>query len=171
MDFEWDPFKDAANRRKHGVGSDEALTVFADPLARIFADPDHSVDEAREIMIGHSTRQRLLSVVFGEHTAGFESSAHVPLRNASDKGMNKTRRNRKPAADIRREYLFDYAQAKPNRFAAQLRGKVVAVVLQPDVAEVFDSSEAVNRLLRSVIAAVPKSGVRSSNRKMRKKIS
>ncbi len=66
MDFEWDPFKDAANRRKHGVGFDEALTVFADPLARIFADPDHSVDEAREIMIGHSTRQLLLIVVLGE---------------------------------------------------------------------------------------------------------
>jgi hypothetical protein len=31
----------------------------------------------------------------------------------------------------------------------------VAVVLEPDVAQVFDSSSSVNRLLRSVIAAVP----------------
>lgn len=43
---------------------DEALTVFADPLARIFDDPDHSVEEQREIIIGHSARLRLLVVCF-----------------------------------------------------------------------------------------------------------
>ena len=42
----------------------EALTVFADSLARIFDDEDHSVDERREIIIGHSARQRLLVVCF-----------------------------------------------------------------------------------------------------------
>jgi hypothetical protein len=31
----------------------------------------------------------------------------------------------------------------------------VAVVLEPDVAEVFRSSQSVNQLLRSVIAALP----------------
>jgi uncharacterized DUF497 family protein len=67
MDFEWDPFKDAANRRKHRIGFDEALTVFADPLARIFDNPDHSAEEAREIVIGHSRQERLLIVCFTEH--------------------------------------------------------------------------------------------------------
>lgn len=43
---------------------DEALTVFADPLARIFDDEDHSVDEQREVIIGHSARLRLLVVCF-----------------------------------------------------------------------------------------------------------
>jgi len=66
MEFEWDPRKDAVNQSKHGVGFDEALTVFADSLARIFADPDHSAEEAREIVIGHSARQRLLLVSFTE---------------------------------------------------------------------------------------------------------
>jgi hypothetical protein len=70
--------------------------------------------------------------------------------------MKKTRRNRKPADQLRREYEFDYTQARPNRFTSRLRRDVVAVVLQPDVAEVFNSSESVNRLLRSVISAVPK---------------
>jgi len=32
MEFEWDPRKDATNRRKHGVGFREATTVFGDPL-------------------------------------------------------------------------------------------------------------------------------------------
>lgn len=64
--FEWDAAKAAANFKKHDVGFEEALTVFADPLAAIFDDPDHSVDERRELIIGHSTKQRLLIVSFTE---------------------------------------------------------------------------------------------------------
>jgi len=56
---------------------------------------------------------------------------------------------------MRAEYDFDYAQARPNRFAGLLRDARVTVVLEPDVAEVFANSEAVNALLRSVIAALP----------------
>ena len=40
--------------------------VFADPLARIFDDPDHSADESREIIVGHSMEQRLLIISFTE---------------------------------------------------------------------------------------------------------
>jgi hypothetical protein len=66
--------------------------------------------------------------------------------------------SRKPRAlreELRQEYRFDYAKARPNRFAAALKGRTTAVVLDPDVAEVFRSPEAVNRLLRSVISAFP----------------
>ncbi len=66
VDFEWQASKAEANFRKHGVGFEEAFTVFADPLARIFDDPDHSAAESREIIVGHSTRQRLLIVSFTE---------------------------------------------------------------------------------------------------------
>lgn len=66
LEFQWDATKAAENTKKHGVTFDEALTVFADPLARIFDDPDHSSDERREIIVGHSTRQRLLVVCFTE---------------------------------------------------------------------------------------------------------
>ena len=59
--FEWD--------RRHGVTFEEAMTVFPDRLARIFDDPDHSRGEAREIIIGHSSRQRLLVVCFIERAA------------------------------------------------------------------------------------------------------
>jgi hypothetical protein len=61
---------------------------------------------------------------------------------------------------LRKEYDFDYADSRPNRFAEKLKG-TTAVVLQPDVAEVFRSSKDVNDLLRSAISAT---GVRSSNR-------
>ena len=62
--FEWDPEKAAANLTKHGVSFEEALSVFSDPLARIFDDADHSHEEEREIIIGHSAKHRLLLVCF-----------------------------------------------------------------------------------------------------------
>ena len=58
--------------------------------------------------------------------------------------------------DLRKEYRFDYRRAKPNRFAARFKAESVAVVLDPDVASVFRTSESVNVLLRSVLAAIPK---------------
>ncbi len=64
MKFEWDPRKAASNLRKHGVAFTEALTVFADRLARIHDDPDHSAAEEREVIVGHSSRERLLLVFF-----------------------------------------------------------------------------------------------------------
>ena len=66
--FEWDRHKAAINIRRHGVSFDEASTVFDDPLASIFDDEDHSIDEAREIIIGRSISDRLLLVCFTERT-------------------------------------------------------------------------------------------------------
>jgi len=57
---------------------------------------------------------------------------------------------------MRREYRFDYRKSRPNRFASLMKGRTVAVVLDPDVASVFQSSESVNSLLRSVILALSK---------------
>jgi hypothetical protein len=65
------------------------------------------------------------------------------------------RKRRAAREDMRREYRFDYTKARPNRFAVVLKGRTTAVVLDPDVASVFESPESVNRLLRSVIAALP----------------
>jgi hypothetical protein len=62
MRFEWDGSKAAANLKKHRVSFDEAVTVFYDPLAATFGDPDHSVDEGRLVTVGYSARGRLLVV-------------------------------------------------------------------------------------------------------------
>lgn len=64
--FVWDPRKETLNQRKHHVGFVEALTVFADPLALVFDDPANSLGERRELIIGNSSRPRLLLVVFTE---------------------------------------------------------------------------------------------------------
>jgi uncharacterized DUF497 family protein len=66
IQFEWDDDKAASNLKKHGVSFEEAQTVFSNPLACIFDDEAHSIDEPREIIIGHSTNNRLLLVCFTE---------------------------------------------------------------------------------------------------------
>ena len=70
VQFEWDQDKAASNLKKHSIGFDEASTVFADPLALILDDEEHSVDEHREIIIGHSILQRILLVSFTERGKG-----------------------------------------------------------------------------------------------------
>jgi len=72
--------------------------------------------------------------------------------------MKKTLSHKKRSVkddEMRSEYRFDYSKSKPNRFAAQMSEGTVAIVLEPDVAAVFKSSEAVNTLLRSIISAMP----------------
>lgn len=66
MRFEWDRTKAERNLERHRISFDEAVTVFYDPLAATFDDPDHSVGERRLITVGHSSRGRLLVVVHAE---------------------------------------------------------------------------------------------------------
>ena len=60
--FAWDEAKAAENRRKHGVAFEEAATVFADENARLKHDPDHSLKEDRFVLLGFSSKLRLLLV-------------------------------------------------------------------------------------------------------------
>jgi uncharacterized DUF497 family protein len=64
--FQWDERKAETNRFKHGIRFEEAESVFEDPLARIDPDPDHSEDEGRELIFGHSDNGKLLLVNFVE---------------------------------------------------------------------------------------------------------
>jgi hypothetical protein len=62
LQFVWDPKKDAANQRKHGVSFEEASTVLSDEHALLIDDPDHSEAEERFILLGLSTGLRTLVV-------------------------------------------------------------------------------------------------------------
>ena len=64
--FEWDPKKAEANRKKHGVSFEEGVTAFGDPLSMNMPDPDHSELDRRFIVIGLSNRYRLLVVCYAE---------------------------------------------------------------------------------------------------------
>jgi uncharacterized DUF497 family protein len=60
--FEWDVAKAQANRKKHGVSFEEARSVFLDDNALLIDDPDHSVQEARFLLLGISLHLRALVV-------------------------------------------------------------------------------------------------------------
>ena len=62
MTYEWDAEKAKVNRRKHRISFEDAATVFLDPIALTFPDPDHSGGEEREITIGRTTRQQIVFV-------------------------------------------------------------------------------------------------------------
>lgn len=60
--FAWDDTKATVNFEKHGVAFEEARSVFHDEHARLIADPDHSDEEERFIILGISQKPRLLVV-------------------------------------------------------------------------------------------------------------
>ena len=62
IEFEWDPAKDTSNQQKHGISFDEAKSVFSDDFARLIADPEHSEEEERFILLGTSIESNLLIV-------------------------------------------------------------------------------------------------------------
>jgi len=72
--YEWDPSKAAANIKKHRVTFEEAASVFLDPAALTFWDPDYYDNEDREITIGRSTRQRVLFIA---HVARGEGRVRI----------------------------------------------------------------------------------------------
>jgi hypothetical protein len=78
--FEWDPVKAEANQRKHGIGFEEAATIFGDPMSLTIADQQHSEAEPRFITVGSSVRSRLLVVV---HTDRDEAIRIISARVAT----------------------------------------------------------------------------------------
>ena len=79
---EWDPRKAQANRLKHGVSFEEAASVFLDPRALTFGDPDHPNAEPREITMGISSRGRVL---FLSHCERGDGIRIVSAGNATPK--------------------------------------------------------------------------------------
>lgn len=80
MGFEWDDDKDEINLRKHGVTFAEAATVFDDPLAITYFDPDHFQEESRFLTIGMSVDGRVLIL---SHTDRGENIRIISARAAT----------------------------------------------------------------------------------------
>jgi uncharacterized DUF497 family protein len=62
VEFEWDNRKAAKNLKKHGVSFQEAASVFGDPLAMTFEDPDHSIDEHRLLTFGTTRNGKMVTL-------------------------------------------------------------------------------------------------------------
>ena len=82
----------------------------------------------------------------------------------------KSTSNRKtkagPSNGLRREYRFDYAKGRPNRFADRMRPGSIAVLLDADVATVFQNAESVNAVLRALLSAMPPLASRGKGRRL-----
>jgi uncharacterized DUF497 family protein len=94
--YEWDQAKAASNVNKHRVTFEEAASVFLDPAALTFWDPDHSETEDREITIGRSTRRRSLFVAHAAREGRVRSiSARRATRQEQrqyEEGLGEARR-------------------------------------------------------------------------------
>jgi len=82
--FEWDPDKDDANLREHGVAFSEAVETFRDANGIEYFDREHSDAEARYIRIGLSSR-RLLVVIFTERNNSIRIISAWPADNQAER--------------------------------------------------------------------------------------
>ena len=85
MDIEFDPSKAASNFSKHGVSFAEATTSLFDENALAMEDID-STGENRWLLVGMSSRARLLTVVYS-------------LRNESIRLISARKATRKEASE------------------------------------------------------------------------
>jgi len=148
MTVEWDGRKAAANLKKHRIGFEDAATVFLDPLATTYPDPDHSSQEEREITIGCTMKRH---VVFVSHCERAGRIRIISARRAtrSEQKQYEEGTSIKRNDELRREYDL-------SRLKGGVRGKYYhratagmnLVLIEPDLASLFPDSEAVNRALR-----------------------
>lgn len=93
MIYEWDPQKAEKNLQKHGISFDEATSVFTDPLALTFDDPDHSADEHRFITMGTSNKERILFLSHVDH--GEDHIRIISARSATPREAHDYQESRK----------------------------------------------------------------------------
>ena len=76
-------------------------------------------------------------------------------QGAASKRTSPVKAKAKPTDALAPEYRFDYAKAKPNRFVDKAKPAFNEVLLDPDVARVFKTGEAVNAVLRALMVTMP----------------
>jgi len=86
--FEWDAAKAKRNRRKHRISFEEATTAFDDELSLTIPDPKHSVGEERFLLLGQTSRGRLVVVAFVEPGPDIEVIRIISARLA-DRGERR----------------------------------------------------------------------------------
>ncbi len=90
--FEWDPNKNRKNIKIHGISFDEASTVFRDTLSLTISDPLHSDEEERQILIGNTSKNRLLVII---HTERGDKIRIISARKAGKKERKQYEENAK----------------------------------------------------------------------------
>jgi uncharacterized DUF497 family protein len=152
--FAWDPEKNKRNRRKHGVGFEQAATVFRDPRAISVFDDEHSVaKEDRWMTLGLSATSGVLVV---HHTFEELDSNTIRIRIFSSRKATKQETKQYSEWIMKKEYDFSRGErGKFYRLDAQLN---IPVYLESEVQEFVgkiaeakhsDTSNVVNEILKS----------------------
>jgi len=129
--FEWDSHKAASNLKKHGISFEEARSVFFDELAVQFFDEEHSHTEERFLMLGMSTKARLLLVMPLREGSGRHHQNHLsPQGNPGREWFLPGR------VTMRDEYDLSRLKSRPNPYASRLK-KSVTMRLSEDVIDYF----------------------------------
>ena len=159
LEFEWDSQKAAANLAKHKISFEEAATVFADPLGRIVADPRHSSQEERFVLLGRSRPAVCSQSCMRNGTERFESSAHDGQPAVNGGIMKKRLNKREPANNADADEIlpeYDFSRAARNKYASRYAAGSAVVVLEPDVAAAFPSPKEANEALRALAGIIQK---------------
>ena len=152
MEFERDSDKATGHLTKHGLSFAEAATVFGDPLAVTFADPDHSLDEDRYLTFGHSAEGQWLVV---SHADRKDRTRIISARSAT----RQERRVYEPGNveeddELRPEYDTSVLTGGVRgKHLERYRAGTNLALLAPDVRTAFPTDEAVNQALRSLLPA------------------
>src|SRR6266545_1480050 len=88
---------------------------------------------------------------FGSSAPGAQPGRNGTIMRTTSRPKAKSSRSN----GLQAEYRFDYSKSKPNRFAGRVRAGSVAVLLDPDVAQVFQNAETVNTVLRALLTTMP----------------
>jgi uncharacterized DUF497 family protein len=123
LKFDWDPRKDKANQKKHGVSFEEAQSVFFDDYATQFDDEEHSGQEERFILLGMSIKSRVLVVCHYERKSG--SVIRLISARKATAGEN-----------MKSEYDFSKMNSRKNPYASKLK-KQVTIRMGQDVISYF----------------------------------
>src|SRR5687768_3575044 len=143
MEFEWDSKKAKTNLRKHKVSFEEAASVFADVLAAVYEDPDHSAEEIRYLIIGTSNKARLLNVAFTERGERLRITSARKVTRKEKSSMKKKRDD--TSEDMRPEYdLKKLKFVGRGIYAERFRSGTNLVLLDKDVREAFPDDKSVN---------------------------
>jgi uncharacterized DUF497 family protein len=122
--FAWDERKNRGNRIKHGIWFEEARSVFDDPRARLYHDPEHSEAEDRFILLGVSSAARTLVVVHCYR----DSDSLIRIISAG-------KQPRRRSALMKKEYDFSKLKELKNPYAG--KKKAVGINLSPEVLDYF----------------------------------
>jgi uncharacterized protein len=154
FEFDWDPAKAESNRRKHGVAFEDAMGVFADPMALSRPDEESGQGEERWVTIGRNPASNLLLVVHTWIERRYASS-RLAARHAAKSA------NTRKGDSMKDEY--DFSAAERGKFFREGARLVPPVHLEPEVLDYLSErasergislSTLVNTLLRKDIELI-----------------